>query len=901
MATMTDQQAATVYGRDDELRRLADGLAAARAGRPAVALVDGPPGIGKTALVRHFLGEHDDVRVLWASGDVSERSVPYAVADQVVRQGRAGPPATPVLSQAPAHYTGVGLSVLELIGEVQRTAPVVLVVDDAHWADPASLRALLFAVRRLVADAALVILTARSEDLHVLPDGFTRMAESPPGARITLGPLDLDTTRMIARRRDLPLSAHAVRRVHELAAGVPLHLCALLDEVTARGDVTRVTTPSSYATLITGRLSQCSAATRRLVEAAAVLGRHATLYDVAHVGGLEGDPLTALDEAIERDLIRVTKRSIEFVHPLVRSAIHEAIAPVRLAELHTAAAARVEEPSLAMLHRARAAVAPDARIAAELELAGRAAAAEGHWLRAADLYAEAAELSPARSDRERRILELVGAQLDAGDLVAARSMSPEIHAFRVAAEREFALGRIALSELDVPSAQQHFEAAWREAADADGALRMRIATELGFCAYFRLDAAAQLAWAQRAAALAPPGAAPRILALALAMNGRLREGLAGLEGVAGGPQMQLTRGRLRLIDDDLAGARADLGKARTAALHGPSRAAAMALGRLAMLEYLEGHWDLALTYAEQGVAACVDRTDFAQITAIRAPAVLVLAGQGAFADAQQHLQAMLAETADVPLPAAYTALAGARLAAATGDPDAVLDALAPILALGAREAIDEPGVWPWQELYADALIDLGRLEEADRFLAPHEARARDRERRSMIGRLARSRARLAAARGENDRAHEAFAASSEALAAVGLPHELALTELEHGRFLRRRRQRRAAVEVLANARERLMALGARPALQACERELQASGLAPKRPAAKGLGRLTPQETTVARLVVDGMTNREIAGELMVSTKTVEVHLTNVYAKLEVPSRAELRARARRGELEMLAG
>ena len=170
----------------------------------------------------------------------------------------------------------------------------------------------------------------------------------------------------------------------------------------------------------------------------------------------------------------------------------------------------------------------------------------------------------------------------------------------------------------------------------------------------------------------------------------------------------------------------------------------------------------------------------------------------------------------------------------------------------------------------------------------------------MIGRLARSRARLDAALGDHERAEEAFERSTRALASVPLPYELALTELDHGRFLRRRRRRRAAVEVLADARDRFSALGAAPALRACERELQASGLAPKRPAAKGLARLTPQESTVARLVVDGMTNREIAGELLVSTKTIEVHLTSVYAKLEVASRAELRGRARRGELKLQA-
>jgi DNA-binding CsgD family transcriptional regulator len=260
---------------------------------------------------------------------------------------------------------------------------------------------------------------------------------------------------------------------------------------------------------------------------------------------------------------------------------------------------------------------------------------------------------------------------------------------------------------------------------------------------------------------------------------------------------------------------------------------------------------------------------------------------------------MLVESWDVKLPAVYTAFAGARLAAAKGDAKAVISALGPILALSPREAVDEPGVWPWQDVYADALVDLERLDEAKRFLRPHEALARERGRRSMIGRLARSRARLEAARGRHETAHDAFLRSAKALGEVAMPYELALTELAHGQFLRRRRQRRAAVEVLANARDRFAAVGADPPLRSCQRELQASRLSPKRPAAKGLGRLTPQELTVARLVVAGMTNREIAGELMVSTKTVEVHLTSVYAKLEVPSRAELRARARRGELEVL--
>ena len=79
---------------------------------------------------------------------------------------------------------------------------------------------------------------------------------------------------------------------------------------------------------------------------------------------------------------------------------------------------------------------------------------------------------------------------------------------------------------------------------------------------------------------------------------------------------------------------------------------------------------MALTYAEQGLAACVDRTDVAQITAVRAPAVLVLAGQGAWTEAEHHLRAMEAEASDIALPRVYTAYAGARLAAARGDAEA---------------------------------------------------------------------------------------------------------------------------------------------------------------------------------------------------------------------------------------
>src|SRR4051794_9503530 len=316
---MNDRPGAPISGRAHELTRLSLVLAAARSGRPSVALIDGVGGIGKTALVRQLAATAGGgVPVLWSSGDPSERAVPFAVADQLLR--RAGVDAS-VMDAKPSHYTGVGLTILEALGSMQTAGPVILVVDDAHWADPASLRALLFAIRRLVSDAVLTVLTARTEDLHLLPEGFSRLVQSPPNVHVTLGPLALDDVRAIVRGRDLPLSAQAVGQVHDLSAGVPLHACALLDELAATEDFTHIVTPPSYSALIVGRLSECGADARRLVEAAAVVGRRAPLGEVAQIAGVDEHTLDALDEAVARDLIKVSNRTIEFIHPLIRSSV----------------------------------------------------------------------------------------------------------------------------------------------------------------------------------------------------------------------------------------------------------------------------------------------------------------------------------------------------------------------------------------------------------------------------------------------------------------------------------------------------------------------------------------------------------------------------------------------------
>jgi len=222
----------------------------------------------------------------------------------------------------------------------------------------------------------------------------------------------------------------------------------------------------------------------------------------------------------------------------------------------------------------------------------------------------------------------------------------------------------------------------------------------------------------------------------------------------------------------------------------------------------------------------------------------------------------------------------------------VLRALEPLTTLRDRDAIDEPGFWPWRDLYGDALVSAGQLDEADSFLTPHEALASHRRRRSEIARLARVRGHIQSARGDAEGAEATFRHGLDQLGRLPLPFQRALIELAYGQTLRRHGKRRAAAAQLQAAADRFSMLQARPYQERCERELVACGLAPAERRNFDPTRLTAQEQAVARLVGEGLSNRQVAAELFVSIKTVQFHLTHIYSKLGISSRAELAARLR---------
>jgi ATP/maltotriose-dependent transcriptional regulator MalT len=383
--------------------------------------------------------------------------------------------------------------------------------------------------------------------------------------------------------------------------------------------------------------------------------------------------------------------------------------------------------------------------------------------------------------------------------------------------------------------------------------------------------------------------------------------LVALGHTGGGARAEgsVADGVLRAVVDDLPGARTQLSEATlTTGRPASCTHAVWAYVWLSRAEFLLGSWDRASVAAERAVTLLEESGHEWLRPLARWAAMSVPAARGDWRAAEEHVRLAGAQAGDYELMIVAGGLARAQLAAARSDPEGVLRALEPVLAIGPRDGVDEPGFWPWQALYGDALVSTGELEQAEQFLAPHEELAAARGRRSSIAMLAAVRGRLEAAQGRPEAATAAFRYGLEQLEQLPLPFNQALLSLAYGQVLRRQGHRRAAAEQLQAAHDRFAELGAQPYLERSERELSACGLTPAKRHTFDPSQLTAQELAVARLVAGGMSNRQVASELFVSIKTVQFHLTHIYTKLRITNRAELAAvfpLAKRGDEAVISG
>jgi DNA-binding CsgD family transcriptional regulator len=902
-------------GRQTELRVLDDAFAESSAGRSQLLLVEGEAGIGKTTLLERFVAELHTARVLRASGDESERHVPFAMADQLLRSDGRGSDAL-----GARRHVAVGLELLELISSGRENEPCVVVIDDAHLVDPESLRALLFAARRLLASRALIVLVVRGTTDDTLPEGWRKLAAGSTGGVLTLGPLAPAHISELGLALGVAMTPEAAGRLWEHTRGSPLYARAVLRELPAddgwQYEPRPLPVPESYAHLVRRGLERCETDVVTLIEAAAVLGVRAPLQSVVELAGLE-EPLATLDAAVESGFVRLDDRAsgafVEFSHPLVRGAVYDALPTARRSALNSAAAGLVHDAVAVMRHRVEAATITNDALLADLEAHAHSEMSRGAWSSAVSSLIAASRLTRVPADRERLALEAIEAMLYSGDGAAARRLADQT-GFSEGPRRDSVLAYLAMFAGDLEAAQRLMTRAWdRRAVVDDARLSATIAQRSAFLATARLRGREAIDWAQRAMSLAPDDPATGLLvapslALGFSFIGSRAQAHAALDRWledptaprrAAGFVLLALKGFLLLGEGDVRAARAAFETSATESLErGLLVVAALSLSGLTRAEYLAGAWDSAVVAGERAIALAVESEDRWVVALAHWSASHVPSARGDWPVAEAHVRAIREQAPTFERHVAAEAIATAGLAAARDRPIEVLRALEPLDRMEPREGVDDPAFLPWQHFKAHALVDAGELDAADQFIDSATALATGRPNPLLVARLAHARARLQFARHDVDSATASLREANAVVETLVMPYEQALIELSLGQVLRRSGERRAAAETLLAAYRRLGELGAQPALQRCETELSACGLAPAARKTRDYTTLTPQELAVARLVVSGMTNREVSEQLMLSTKTVEFHLGHVYAKLGVNTRSELRARARANELSL---
>ncbi|MEU5403575.1 AAA family ATPase [Streptomyces sp. NPDC005963] len=972
MENRSDQQRSLI-GRAGQIAVLARLLRAARTGRPTAVLIEGPAGSGKTALAGHVLAAGgagpvqpalsrdfgptvpaaapvgpvplvslvppaapgssgqgapqtcttQELRIVQVSGAPWEAGLPLGVMEQLARACAPAPDPEPAPGPAPAN------PVLEAAGrlhrlwtQAQRHGPLAVVVDDAHWADPESLRAIDSAVRAFTTERILVLLIAR-DDLHgphgEVPPRTLELLDRHRDGSIRLGPLGPEEIRELARvAADLTLSLRATRHLRRHTLGNPRHLLRLFRELPR--DVWQewqpaLPAPARYTADIRQRLARCGAETRALVEACSVLvdgdgdgdggSDEVPVVAAAALADLD-DALPAADEACAAGLLTATvepgRTLLSFPHPLTRAAVRTGIGLARRRELHRRAADIADDPGLRLTHRAAATTA-DADLAAELDRYAAERASAGEWAAVADALVRAGRLSTDRADRQDRLLRAVDAMIAAGDVPRAAVFAAELESFPASTLRDVVLGYLAIMRGRAAEAETFLtQAEARCDTELRPELMARISQRRVLHALGRWDAPALVTWARRALECAEPGdpsaiESEAVLGLGLAALGRPAEAVAVYERAlakdSGGAQSQrfrLGRGWVDLAHDAPEAARRELeGAVPTGYRMGSTRISLWAQAWLARTQFALGSWPEALETVDRAAARLAEVRIELVRPAVHWTGAQIHALRGDWAAAERHLEEASAGMDHYEVMVVPSCLARAQVAEARGDYAQVVEALAPVVRLPDRTGIDEPGFWPWPDVYANALVMTHRIDEADAFLAPHEDLAARREHRSTQARLGLVRGRITAARGDVAAARMAFETALAHLDGLPLPYDRARVNFAYGQTLRRAGKRRDADTVLKNARDAYRALGARTYTERCDRELQAGGVSTAR---GGLGpsSLTAQEQAVARLVAQGASNQRTASELFISVKTVQYHLTRIYAKLGIRSRGELAAR-----------
>ncbi|WP_295649343.1 LuxR family transcriptional regulator [uncultured Dietzia sp.] len=795
-------------------------------------------------------------------------------------------------------------------------AGTVIVIDDAEYCDPDSLRVLASALEAAGPTPVLLVLTLGSPARGPSATLCAQLARET----VRLGPLDQSEIReLVATRTGREPSAAAARQLLEFTGGEAGAVATVVDEAPDSwwGSPFSVPPlPASVERETVALLADMDPDQRAVLEAAAVLAPPVTLTTLAalitaRAGNAPDETVVsaALDAAHEAGLMRMDlspgAAGILFRSPLLRTSVLRSLAPSLLLELHTLAAGVAEQlhdTDAALDHRASASTGPDPDLSERLRIRALEHARAGHWSDAGRAFLTAAALNPDADAARELHIDGIDALINSGRISEARALSHALERVRKDARRDAVLGSLALHLGHAREAEAQLGRALTAGADTDQHAPAEPSVALALAQKYVVHSLCEWRpdrirhWA--AVVISSPARdrpeieeARAVELLGSAIDGGTYTGPAIDDRLAGlapavAQRFEMATGWIALARDDLETARRHLGSAvPTADVSGSARISLFAQAWLARTLTIRGEWDDALRVVDTAARRVDDLELDLLAPVIHWSGAVVRSMRGDHLGAAAHLRSLTTSSDAYPMQIIPSAMARMQVAAASGDYTSVRLAAEPIVSLSHAMDIDQPGFWPWHDLYAHALVLGGRLDEAEGLIGPSESRAEAQGHRSTLARLGAVRARIAAVRGDVEECNRIFRRSLEHLDGLAMPYYSARMHFGYGQTLRRAGRRREAHLALGTARDIYEQLGARAYVERCDRERRAGGVDVTRTG--GNSTLTPQERAVATLVADGRTNAQAAEELFLSVKTVQYHLTRIYSKLGISGRTEL--------------
>jgi DNA-binding CsgD family transcriptional regulator len=880
-------------------------IAGARAGQSGVLVLRGGPGIGKSALIEYACQAASDFRVARATGVESEMELAFAGLHQLYGPMGGWLEALPdpqrnALDVAFGLNTGeppdrflLSLAALSLLSDVAAERPLLCVVDDAQWLDQASLNTLAFVARRLLAESVALIFATR---LH--GDALTGLPELP-----VKGLGEQDAGELLTSVVRGPLDPRVRDRIVAETQGNPLALLELPRGLTSAELAGGFTTPDAplparIEASFRQRLEPLPAETRRLVLAAAadpvgdarLLRRACTLLDISPEAAVPAE---------EAGLFSVGGR-VAFFHPLVRSAVYRAASPPERRRVHHALADAIDpnlDPDRRAWHRAHAADGPDDDVAAELERSADRAATRGGLAAAAAFLERSVVLTADPAHRSERALAAAQASHEAGAadaalaLLATAAAGPLDEVQTARADRLRA--RLAFAQRRGGDAPPLLLRAAARLEPLDPALAHETYVEaLGAAmATGQRDAIEQASRALRATTPADPPRAAEVLLHGMALlitDGRaagmsaLRQALRAFrrEPLSAEDEMQaLPYACFAAITvwDDESWHELSVRHVQLAREAGALTILPLALEMHSASQVYAGEFAAAQALLDEASAI----TEAAGSVPLSDAVLILTSWRGTDAAALPRIETAIRDAADRGETSTITVAEHAAAVLNNG-----LGRYEEALAAARRSCDHHPA-----KAYAKSLIEM--VEAAVRCAQPQLAvDALDRlHDGTTLGETDWARgvdARLLALLADGQAAASLYEEAIDRLRRTRVRVDLARAHLVYGEWLRRKGRRIDARTQLRAAHELFDEMGAQAFADRAARELRATGETAHKRGIEARLQLTAHEALIAHLARDGLTNSEIGARLFLSPRTVEWHLHNVFTKLEISRRNQLK-------------